>query len=225
MCFSPEADLVAGVVVGAVGLDALRHVRHRREALLAGLPLLFAVHQFIEAIVWWDLQHSVSHQVGRPALWSYLLIAFALPLLVPLAVRAIEPVRRRRELMAWCCGLGAGVTVLLLVEVVRGPLAAHADGFHVSYDIGRGAGAEIVVLYVLATCGALLVSSFRLIAWFGVLNLVAVAALAIVASNGLPSLWCFWAAVTSTVIAVHLRLADDRSKGRVTPGTLPVPPA
>ncbi|MGZ4795635.1 MAG: DUF6629 family protein [Acidimicrobiia bacterium] len=205
MCFSPEADVVAAVVVGAVGVDALRHVRNRNELLLAALPMLFALHQLVEAFVWWSLDHSVSHDVGRAALWTYLVIAFVLPFLVPIAVRAVEPMPRRREVMTWCAGLGAAVTTLLLVEIARGPIAAHASGLHVSYDIGRGAGAEVVVLYVAATCGALLASSFRLIALFGVLNLVAVATLAVLASNGLPSLWCFWAATTSIVIAVHLR--------------------
>jgi hypothetical protein len=215
MCFSPEADLVAAAVVGAVGVDALRHVRRREQLLLAGLPLLFAVHQFIEAVVWWSLDHSVSPGLGRAALWRYLVIAFTLPVLVPLAVRALEPMSYRREAMTWCAGLGAGVTGLLLVEIGRGPIAAHASGLHVSYDIGHGAGAEIVVLYVMATCGALLVSSFRLIAVFGVVNLVAVTTLAIFASNGLPSLWCFWAAVTSVTIAVHLRRSTDPVPGAV----------
>jgi hypothetical protein len=44
VCFSPEADLLAGIVVGGVGIDALRHTRHRRYLPLALLPLLFALH-------------------------------------------------------------------------------------------------------------------------------------------------------------------------------------
>jgi hypothetical protein len=205
MCFSPEADVVAAVVVGVVGVDALRHVRRREQVLLAALPLLFAVHQLIEAVVWWSLDDSVAHGLGRFALSAYLVIAFVLPLLVPVAIRAVEPDPGRRELMTWCAGLGTAVSVLLLVQIARGPVAAHASGLHVAYDIGRGAGSEMVVLYVIATCGALLASSFRLLAGFGILNLIAVAILAVFAANGLPSLWCFWAAMTSVVIAVHLR--------------------
>jgi hypothetical protein len=155
--------------------------------------------------VWWGLRGSVGWDVGRAALWWYLVIAFVLPVVVPLAVRAVEPSPHRREFMTWCVGLGTGVTALLLVEIFRGPIGAHAHGLHVAYDIGRGAGSEIVVLYVLATCGALIASSARLLSIFGILNLAAVATLAVLASNGLPSLWCFWAAATSVVIAVHLR--------------------
>jgi len=205
VCFSPTADLAAAVVVGAIGVDTLRHVRHRNEILLAALPLLFAAHELIEAFVWWGLDGTVGWNVGRAALWWYLIIAFALPLVVPLAVRAVEPSRRRRELMTWCVGLGAAVSCLLIVEVVRGPIGAHARGFHIAYNIGHGAGVEIVVLYVIATCAAFLASSFRLIAMFGVLNLAAVVPLTVLASHGVPSLWCFWAAISSVVIAAQLR--------------------
>ncbi|WP_313954386.1 DUF6629 family protein, partial [Frankia sp. CpI1-P] len=42
MCFSPEADVVAAVVIGGVGVDAARHVRTGAQWPLAALPLLFA---------------------------------------------------------------------------------------------------------------------------------------------------------------------------------------
>ena len=49
MCFSAEADLVTGVVVGVVGIDALRHIRKPHQLALAATPLLFAVHEIDEA--------------------------------------------------------------------------------------------------------------------------------------------------------------------------------
>ena len=41
------------------------------------------------------------------------------------------------------------------------------------------------------------------------MNLLAVTGLALLLSNGLISLWCVWAAVTSVAIALHLRRTDD----------------
>ena len=41
VCYSPQADLVGGIVIGAIGIDALRHVDHKNDHLaLASLPLL-----------------------------------------------------------------------------------------------------------------------------------------------------------------------------------------
>ena len=54
VCFSPEADLVGGIVVTAIGVDACRHLRQRNTYLLvAVLPLLLGFHQLVEAFVWW----------------------------------------------------------------------------------------------------------------------------------------------------------------------------
>src|SRR5258708_40178071 len=76
MCFSVDADLVAGFAVGAIGIDALRHTRRPAEKALAALPVVLAGHQLTEAFVWWGLQDRVPDSVWRPALWLYLAVAF-----------------------------------------------------------------------------------------------------------------------------------------------------
>jgi hypothetical protein len=43
-------------------------------------------------------------------------------------------------------------------------------------------------------------SGFRAIAWFGIVNLAAVAVIATVQAEGLTSVWCLWAAVVSVLI-------------------------
>jgi hypothetical protein len=68
------------------------------------------------------------------------------------------------------------------------------------------------VLYVAATCGALLLSGKHLLFVWGLANAAAVGVLSLWASNGLPSLGCMWAACTSFVIAVFLRRVDAAEK-------------
>ena len=99
MCFSAQADLVGGAVVGGIGVDVLRHVKGRRRYLpLAALPLLLGLHQIDEAFVWWGLQGHVSSAVGTAAIWIYLLFAFVvLPMYVPLALLVMEPSATRRK--------------------------------------------------------------------------------------------------------------------------------
>ena len=74
MCYSPEADLMAGLVVGAIGIDALRHVKRREELALAALPLVLATHQAIEAFAWWGLEGKVSPTAGSAAVTVYLAV-------------------------------------------------------------------------------------------------------------------------------------------------------
>jgi len=210
MCFSAEADLVAGVVVTGLGVDAVRQVRHRREVALAALPLLFGAHQLIEAFTWWGLEGTVPVGVGEAATLAYLVIAFMLPVVVPLAVGSVERDPVRRRLVAPFVVLGSAVATLLLVAVATGPVEAEIANRYIAYDVHLDYGGQLTALYVIATCVPLLLSSRRSIVVFGALNLAAVAVLARLLATGVISLWCAWAAVASVVIVVHLRTASDR---------------
>ena len=220
MCFSAQADLIGGVVAGAIGMDALRHVRTASELPIASLPLLLGGHLLIETFVWWGLEGRVPVEVGTAAMWSYLIIAFVvLPPLVPLAIMAIEPNPMRRTLIAALGVLGAVVGLVLLLTMLRGPVVVHLGANHLSYDVGLPDGLLIVTLYVVATCGALLMSSHRDIVVFGLINLPVVVLLALLNANGFASLWCAWAAVASVMIAVHLRRAPARGDSANLPST------
>lgn len=211
MCFSPEGDLVGGVVVTAIGIDAFRKTSGRSgHLLLAGLPLLLGAHEIDEALVWWSLQGHVSTSVGRAAMWIYLVIALlVVPVVVPVAILRLEPTRRRRWTIVPFVVLGLGVAGVLLEAMVRGPVTVTVGSYHLAYSIGLRHGIVIVGLYVVATCGALLFSAYRHIAVFGAANLVAVAILARLTADGFASLWCFYAAVASAAIWLHMRFARD----------------
>jgi hypothetical protein len=219
VCFSPEVDLVAGLLVGTVGIDAVRHVRRPADWPLAVLPLVLAAHQLVEAVLWWSLEGHLPAAAGDLAAQVYLLIAFGVvPVLVPVAVRLQEdPVGRRRT--AGFVALGAGVATLLTYAVVRGPVVATIEGHHITYEADLWHGGILTALYVLATCGPMLVSSHRHIRWYGVVNVGAVGVLTLVSATAFVSLWCVWAAVTSVAVAAHLRHTDT-APGAAMAGTV-----
>jgi hypothetical protein len=207
VCFSPQADILGGLVITAIGVDVLVHARGRRQHLaLAALPLVLGLHQLDEAFVWWGLQGHVSTTVGHVATWIYLLVAFVLlPTYLPLAVLALEPAGRRRRAMLAFVALGVAVSAILLAAMLRGPVVATLGHDHLGYETDLRAGALVVALYVLATCGSLILSGYQDIAIFGIVNLVAVAVLAKLTIDGFASLWCGWAAFSSGAFAIHLR--------------------
>ena len=211
MCFSPEADLVGGLIVTGAGADAVRHARTRPEIGLAALPLAFGAHQIIEAFAWWGLDGIVPPDVGDAAAWAYVLIAFLLPAAVPPIVRAVEPDPGRKRVMWWLGLIGAAVAAALVLQLADGPLQVTDAGRYLDYDAGLVYGGQLAVLYVAATCGPTLLSSIPRVRWFGAVNLVIVLGLARLQAAGVISLWCAWAAVASILIVLHLRTGERQT--------------
>ena len=207
LCFSPQGDLVAGIVVTAIGVDACRHLKGRPEYVaVAVLPVMLGLHQIDEAFVWWGLQGDVPRGLGRAAMWIYLAFALVvLPVLAPLIVLAIEKTARRRWRIVPFVGVGALVSAILLEAMATGHPTANLGRYHIAYSIGLQHGLVIIGLYIVATCGPLLLSGYRSVVWFGVANLVAVVVLARLCADGFTSLWCLYAALVSGAIALHLR--------------------
>jgi hypothetical protein len=210
LCFSAEADLVAGVVVSGAGIDALRHVGRRRDLLLAALPLVFGVHQLIETFTWWQLQGKIPEPIGTIAMWVYLVIAFGVvPVLVPAAVASAETVSSRRRWMIPLVAVGAVVAGILLLRLLFSPPHAEIACRYIQYHTKVAYGGQIAVLYMAATCGPLLLSSSKRIAAFGAVNLLMAVLLGWLLASGVISLWCGWAAATSFLVVVRFRRSDQ----------------
>lgn len=229
MCFSAEMDVAAGVVIGSVGVDALRHVRRPKDLPLASLPLAFGAHQLTEAFVWLGLKGEVAASTGRAALWMYMAFAFVvLPLFTPLAVLMVEPDEARRRRIGRFAALGTLVSLVYADAMLSGPIAATVQGRALGYQTGVTHGGAVAALYMLATVGALLSSSHRRISLFGAANLVALPVLVLTTSRALTSLWCLWAALASVVIAGHQRAVagtdETPPRGRARPRSRPAAP-
>jgi len=212
MCYSPEADLVAGLVVGAAGIDALRHVDDRRDLALAAVPLVLAAHQLIEAVGWWGLQDRVPEMAGTLAIGAYLVIAMGVvPALIPYAVMRTERDPARARLIIPFAVLGAVVSVVLLFCLAIGPYGATIGGRYIAYETTLPWSGAIAVSYVVAVCAPLLLSTHRRLVLFGMINIPIVIGLATLLSAGFISLWCVWAAVSSFVVTRHIREQSARS--------------
>jgi len=219
MCFSLEADLVAGAVLLPVGVVALREVRLARELPFASLPLLFAFHQFVEAVVWAGTTGAVSPDVQYVAAMAYLIFAFAiLPILLPLAVLLLEPWGLRLRVAPFVA-LGAVVATYFTEAVLTGPIQVIVKPYALVYFTALSDEVLWTGLYIVAVIGPSLLSGYRSIVAFGVANLVGLCVVGLVYAEAFASLWCVWAALSSLFIAVHMvrrrRLSDsDRLRGR-----------
>lgn len=209
MCFSAQADTLAGLAVTAIGIDALRQVHRPQERALGAVPVVLGMHLLVEAVVWRSLTGSVAESTGRLAMWGYLAVALlVVPVLVPLAIRAVEPDAGRRRTMGWLAVAGVCLALVYLVVMVRGPVDVRIDGRHLAYRLsGTRYGGLLAAAYAIVACAPPMLSSERRLAQFGLANLMAVVVLTWLQSRALTSLWCAWAAVSSIAIVAHLRWA------------------
>jgi hypothetical protein len=204
MCFSATANFVGSAGLGAVGVVTLTKVKHRRELLFATLPVLFAIHQFIEGFVWLGLDRILSPTVAHDMGAAFMLYAQGLlPFLLPLSVLLFEPDSPSRKRMLPFLVIGGATTLYILWALTAYPLEVFVRGNSIVYINQATNNTAVAVFYVIATCGSLFFSKVRAMVIFGVANLTILLAVMAFKRYAFTSLWCAYAAVASVIILVY----------------------
>jgi hypothetical protein len=206
MCFSPTASFVAAGVLATIGVATLREVREPRTSLFASIPMLFALHQFTEGMVWLGLDGVIGPVALHRAAFLFTLYAQGLlPLLMPAAVALMEPRGWRRSAIVGLTTIGAVVAAWDLYGLFFYASRTFIDHHTIAYRNPLTGNLGISLLYILATCGALLLSSHRVVRWYGVLNVIGLTIVQIVREYAFASVWCFYAAALSAMLYWQFR--------------------
>lgn len=192
----------------------MRAARQRRELPLASIPLLFGVQQLSEGIVWWTFEHDAAWlNAAMTQLYSFFSHVLW-PVYIPLAALLMEPVAWRRRALQAGALAGVAVGLYLLYAMIESPIVSRPTGGHVEYESPHFFATAATALYLLSTTASLLLSSQRGVRRFGMLALVSAAAAYGVYASWFISVWCFLAALLSSVIAVHFFQTNTNSIGR-----------
>jgi hypothetical protein len=204
MCFSATANFVGSTALGAVGVVTLTRLKHRRELLFAALPLLFAIHQFIEGFVWLGLDGILSPTVTHDMGAAFMLYAQGLlPFLLPLSVLLFEPDGKSRKRMVPFVAIGTGTTLYILSALTAYPLQLYVKGNSIVYINQATNNTAVAVLYIVATCGSLFFSKVRAMVIFGAANLAILLVVMAFKRYAFTSLWCAYAAIASVIILAY----------------------
>ena len=204
MCFSATANFVGSGVLGAIGVVTLTKVKHRRELLFAALPVLFAIHQFIEGFVWLGLDGILSPAVTHDMGAAFMLYAQGLlPFLLPLSVLLFEPDGTSRRRMLPFLVLGGATTLYILWALTAFPTQVYIRENSIVYVNPATNNTAVAVLYVIVTCGSLFFSKVKAMVMFGAANLIILLAVMEVKRYAFTSLWCAYAAVASVIILAY----------------------
>ena len=204
MCFSATANFVGSGVLGTVGVVTLTKVKHRRELLFATLPILFAIHQFMEGFVWLGLDGILSAAVAHDMGAAFMLYAQGLlPFLLPLSVLLFEPTAKSRRRMLPFLVLGGGTTLYILWALTAFPLQLYVRGNSIVYINQATNNTAVALLYVIATCGSLFFSKIRMMVIFGAANLAILLVVMAFKRYAFTSLWCAYAAIACVIILAY----------------------
>ena len=210
MCFSATASFSAGAVLMGIGSLTLRSatVANRwRELPFAVIPLLFAIQQLIEGVIWLTFGADVP-MLNSVMTHAYSFFSHVLwPVYVPVSIVLMEPKGwRRRTLFVFVAG-GAAVGVYLLYMLFAFPVVSRPTGQHVEYVSPHFFAALTMTLYLLSTTTSPVLSTHLMAKAFGVLALLSFGVAYYLYAQWFISVWCLFAALLSAVIYCHFALS------------------
>jgi hypothetical protein len=239
MCFSATASFTTAALLVPVGIAATRsalaevpprHTRGTARLALALCPLLFAVQQAIEGVVWLGVAQHPPAPFTEAAALAYLFFAYAFwPVWIPYAALRFTEERATRRLrwaLRLLVGLGIALGVVLWLpllvaggsltpEIVQGSLHYRTGLVFADQrlnDLGRA-------IYVAIICLPLLMAASRGLVIFAVGLLAAVALAEAVYGQAFTSVWCYFSAVLSVLILWIVSTEPQASVAR--PASLP----
>ena len=132
MCFSATASFSVAALLLGVGTLTLKSARRPRELPFAAIPLLFAIQQLSEGVIWLTFRYDAP-PLGAVVTRLYSFFSHVLwPIYVPVAVWLIEPAGRRRRVtpleMSKVRNVGVGMSSLSLAVAVAAGSASAAAG-------------------------------------------------------------------------------------------------
>ena len=204
MCFSATASFAAGALLLGLGTMTLREARDARQVPFAAIPVLFAVQQLSEGVIWWTFSHDAA-PLNSVMTYLYSFFSHVLwPVYIPFAVLLMEPPGWRRTGLVAVVAIGAAVGAYLLYVLFAFSVVSQPVDQHVEYVSPHFFAALTMTLYLIATTASLMMSAHLRVRIFGVASMLAFALAYAFYARWFISVWCFFAALLSVLVFFHI---------------------
>jgi hypothetical protein len=209
MCFSATGSFAAAGLLAGIGLGTLARNTATRTRMFATIPLIFAAQQAAEGIVWLAMIPGDNGPMQQAAVNVFLVIALMVwPIWLPLSLQRMErdPARRRALSALVAAGaIVAGYTVLLLL---RWHPEAHVAGHSIRYayagELQPPSPAWCLAAYAIPTVLPFFIASASMSRTIGLALAGSLLAAVIVERDAPISVWCFFAALLSTLVLLAI---------------------
>ena len=187
--------------IAIIGILTLRKASTPNEVVFASLPLLFALHQFTQGFVWLGMDHLIEPRAMKIAESIFVFYAQGfLQFLIPFALWLIEPSGMRKSLIGILTVLGGILMIYTMWGLSVQPTSVSIENNVLVYVNPWTDKYWVALIYVLTTCGSLILSSSVAIQLFGWLNLLGLTVVYLLKPYAFTSLWCLYAAAISVLL-------------------------
>jgi len=213
MCSSAKASFIAAGTLSVIGLLSLKKATHKKSALpLASTPLLFALQQASEGIVWISLTTGLPNNISQSAMYTFVFIAGAWwPFWTAIVLYIIEKEPVRKKLLFYFTILGTITGILYAISLITQPLQAIITNHHIYYPLlaypfgttttaAEYAQTILSIMYLISTVVPCFLSSIEYTSLLGIVLFCAFITSQLFFVPTTASTWCFFAAMASILI-------------------------
>jgi hypothetical protein len=215
MCFSATASFAAGGGLFIIGAAAISQSRTLPQRVFAFIPVVFAVQQVCEGIVWLSFSNPGYANFRQGSMYTFLVFAQCVwPVLVPLSMLLFEKDPLRKKMLASLLAAGIITSIYLCQGLLRYPVNVFAGCKHITYQLDFPENIKWLsdVGYMLSAVMSPFICGVKPVRFFGWTLLASYLFTSIIYTEYLASVWCFFAAVLSAVILLiikQLRNGED----------------
>ncbi|MFA6339026.1 MAG: DUF6629 family protein [Candidatus Paceibacterota bacterium] len=199
MCFSATASFATSAVLGATGVATLSKTKNRKAYLLSSIPLLFAIQQFIEGLIWVSINSWPSLTLPLTRIFLFFAL-FLWPIYIPMMILLIEPIKIRRIIISFFCAGGAIIGTMFFMNFLQQPEAASVLNHCIYYpdQVLRSTLLNCIYVFIVVCSG--LISSRPIIKILSLLVFASSIITYVFYVTNFTSVWCFFAAIISLIL-------------------------
>ena len=207
MCFSAPASFIASGGLAAIGGASLV-IAKKEDKILAAVPLLFAIQQAFEGVQWLHLNAGAPY---LPAAYGFLFFAFIVwPVYVPVFVYILD--KERRNILKWFIFLGVLIALYFACLFLTQTVSVSELRACISYNFYMPFNTFATIPYIAAVLGPLFISSKKVFKFFGIIAAVSSIISLLFFTVAFVSVWCFFAAVMSSLFFFYI-LQNKKQRG------------
>lgn len=224
MCFSSTASFTAAAGLSVMGLLSIHAAKKNRSMMpLAASPLFFAAQQACEGIVWVTMNTgdstSLLHSIG---MYSFLFFAaFWWPFWIPFTLYISEKKYLRKKLLSVIATIGTLTGIIMFAGWVFYTTGAKVINHHIDYPVSgypfnilNQCVAQLLswllsIGYCIATITPFFISSIKYMWVMGIAVGTGLVIAAIFYYMAFPSVWCFFAAISSALLYVIVKKHNE----------------